>query len=398
MALALLVDGRLDLCMAIVEHFIFQIKHYNKILNGNRTYYLCRAQPPFLTDLALQVFNQLDRSQMAENKQWLKRAIQAAIKEYHRYWMVEPSLDVKTGLSRYRPVGKGIPPETEASHFTHILQPFADKRGISVNEYILGYNDGTIQEPELDEYMQHDRGVRESGHDTTYRLEKKCADLATVDLNSLLYKYEIDIASAIECMFDDELEMEEEFDLSPWPITPEAFAAGAPREKSTSRPMKSAEWYARAKARQAKLDDLCWNEGHAMYFDYDTKLERQAPYESATTFWPMWAGCASENQALALVYKAMPKLEVAGGLVSGTEESRGTISLDRPNRQWDYPFGWPPHQIMAWVGLQRYGFEEEASRLAYRWVYMMTLAFVEFNGVVVEKSNVVSLSHFVEAE
>lgn len=34
----------------------------------------------------------------------------------------------------------------------------------------------------------------------------------------------------------------------------------------------------------------------------------------------------------------MSKFEVIGGLVSGTEESRGKISLDRPNRQWDYPY------------------------------------------------------------
>lgn len=33
----------------------------------------------------------------------------------------------------------------------------------------------------------------------------------------------------------------------------------------------------------------------------------------------------------------MSKFEVIGGLVSGTEESRGKISLDRPNRQWDFP-------------------------------------------------------------
>lgn len=102
--------------------------------------------------------------------------------------MVEPALDTVTGLSRYRPAGRGIPPETEASHFTHLLQPYATKLGKSVNEYIDGYNDGSIQEPELDEYFLHDRGVRESGHDTSYRLEKKCADLATIDLNSLLYK------------------------------------------------------------------------------------------------------------------------------------------------------------------------------------------------------------------
>ena len=40
------------------------------------------------------------------------------------------------------------------------------------------------------------RAVRESGHDTTYRFEKICGNLGTIDLNSLLYKYEVDIAAA----------------------------------------------------------------------------------------------------------------------------------------------------------------------------------------------------------
>jgi len=229
MALGLLVDGKIDLAMSIVEHCIFEIKHYNKVLNGNRSYvsassnqaarsyiasfapikelgrrqgantqYLARSQPPFFTDLALQIFNQLDRSNMEWNKNWLKRAIKSAIKEYNAYWMVEPSLDPVTGLSRYRPAGLGIPPETEASHFTHILQPYAQKLGISVNEYIDSYNDGSIKEPELDEYFLHDRGVRESGHDTSYRLDRKCADLATVDLNSLLYKVRVVHLSVIK--------------------------------------------------------------------------------------------------------------------------------------------------------------------------------------------------------
>jgi hypothetical protein len=38
MALGLLVDGRFDLAMSIVEHCIFEIKYYNKVLNGNRSY------------------------------------------------------------------------------------------------------------------------------------------------------------------------------------------------------------------------------------------------------------------------------------------------------------------------------------------------------------------------
>jgi len=55
------------------------------------------------------------------------------------------------------------------------------------------------------------------------------------------------------------------------------------------------------------------------------------------------------------------------------------ITLDRP-----------PHQIMAWVGLERYGYLEEAQRLAYRFLYMMTTAFVDFNGVVPEKVRLTS--------
>ncbi|TYJ57211.1 hypothetical protein B9479_002126 [Cryptococcus floricola] len=398
MALGLLVDGRLDLAKGIVEHCIFEIKYYNKVLNGNRTYYLCRSQPPFLTDYALQIYNQLDRSKPEENKAWLKRTIRAAIKEYHRYWMQEPSLDTVSGLSRYRPSGLGIPPETESTHFTHIVQPYAQKLGISVLEYLAGYDDGTILEPELDDYFMHDRGVRESGHDTSYRLDKKCADLGTVDLNSLLYKYEFDIASAIQVIFDDHLEMDEEFELSPWPITPEAFEEGAPRELSINVVQTSKHWFERAAKRKETMDKLCWNDRLGMYFDYDTKARKQTRYESVTTLWPMWAGMASEEQASMLVHNALPKFEVAGGLVSGTEESRGIISLDRPNRQWDYPYGWPPHQIMAWVGLERYGYIDDASRLAYRWIYMMTLSFMDYNGIVPEKFDVVELSHLVDAE
>jgi len=33
--------------------------------------------------MALQIFNQLDRNKADANKEWLRRAIQAAIKEYH---------------------------------------------------------------------------------------------------------------------------------------------------------------------------------------------------------------------------------------------------------------------------------------------------------------------------
>ncbi|GAA5983817.1 hypothetical protein JCM11641_005204 [Rhodosporidiobolus odoratus] len=405
-SLGLLADGQVELAKGIVEHFLFEIKHYKKILNGNRSYYLMRSQPPFLTDLALQVYAQLDPENAVENKDFLKRAIQGAIEEYHIVWQEERRLDSVTGLSRYRPDGLGIPPETEASHFTAVLQPYADKLGISVNEFTEQYDSGEAKVPELDDYFQHDRGVRESGHDTTYRFEKRCANLGTIDLCSLLYKYESDIAIAIRDHFDDSLTLEHDFPLTPFPFGTEVPYTPSDSSlpdlslpaRSTERVQTSAEWFARAARRKVLADHYLWHEGRGIYGDWDCKKKKQSLYDSVTTFWPMWCGMASEAQAEKVMKCSLHKFEVAGGLVSGTESSRGRVSLQRPNRQWDYPAAWPPHQIMAWVGLQKYGYTHEAQRLAYRWLHMLTTGFVEAGGCVPEKFNAVEGTSNIDAE
>lgn len=382
-SLGLLVSDRVDLAKAMVINFCFCIQHYGKILNANRSYYLTRSQPPFLTDMALRVYERIKNE--PDSKGFLRNAVLAAIKEYHSVWVAEPRLDVSTGLSRYRPEGFGIPPETESSHFTHILTPYAVKNHMSLDQFVKAYNTGEVKEPELDEYFLHDRAVRESGHDTSYRLERVCANLATVDLNSLLYKYEVDIAQIIRVHFQDKLEIPVEF-----------------RTSSTQdiEIESSARWDRRSQQRKRRMNHYLWNEEQGMYFDYDTHKRERTGYESVTTFWTMWAGLASPQQSVMMMHNALPKFEEFGGLVSGTEKSRGPLGLDRPNRQWDYPYGWAPQQMLAWTGFLKYGYQEEAQRLAYKWLYMITKAFVDFNGVVVEKYDVTHPTepHRVEAE
>ncbi|RCI02348.1 alpha,alpha-trehalase nth1, partial [Rhizopus stolonifer] len=198
------------------------------------------------------------------------------------------------------------------------------------------------------EYFLHDRAVRESGHDTTYRYEGRCANLATIDLNSLLYKYETDIADMITSELDGDLV---DYD-------------GVVQDAGL--------WRERARQRKARIDKYLWNEQEGLYFDYDTVAEENIHYESVTTFWAMWAGCASQAQAERMTRQSLHKFEVMGGLVSGTIKSRGEISLDRPNH------------------IQQ--------RLAYRWLYIITKSFVDFNGVVPEKYDVVGLTHKVQVE
>lgn len=383
-SLGLLVNDKVDLAKSMVQNFCFCIKHYGKILNATRSYYLCRSQPPFLTDMALRVYDKIKHEPGA--LEFLRQSLLAAIKEYYSVWTAEPRLDPVTGLSRYRPEGLGVPPETEAGHFVHILEPYVKKHNMTFDEFVRAYNHGDIKEPTLDDYFMHDRAVRESGHDTTYRFEGICADLATIDLNSLLFKYETDIARTIRNVFHDKFEVPDD-----WLAT---------NNPNATKLETSAMWDRRAKRRRLAIDKYLWNEQAGMYFDYNTHKREQCNYESATTFWALWAGVSNPKQAAAMVTKALPKLEAFGGLLSGTEESRGEIGLERPNRQWDYPYGWAPQQILAWTGLYRYGFNEEAERLAYKWLFMITKAFVDFNGVVVEKYDVTRPidPHRVDAE
>jgi alpha,alpha-trehalase len=370
-ALGLLIDGRVELAQTMVDNFVYEIQYYGKILNANRSYYLTRSQPPFLTSMALAVYEHLPKS--AESKTWLANVFQTAIREYWSVWM-NPHHLTETGLSRYYDIGWGMPPETEPTHFDAVLQPYADRAGLDVRTYAQLYCEGKINEPKLDAYFVHDRAVRESGHDTSYRLENRAANLNTVDLNALLYKYEVDIARTIKKKFGDALPMPD------------------------GKIQRSAEWLARAHQRKQRMNELMWDQTHGMFFDYNFVQKAQTGYESATTFYPLWAGLATLEQAEALVKRALPLLEAAGGLVASTESSRGPLSAERPPRQWDYPFGWAPHQMLLWQGLQHYGYHAEAQRLAYRWLYMITRNAADYNGTIPEKYDVVERTHHVFVE
>ena len=259
--------------------------------------------------MALQVYEKIKHEPDALD--FIRRAIIAAIKEYRTIWTLRdgPRRDPITGLTRYRPDGVGIPPETEASHFHHLLQPFAEKHNMTFEEFQVAYNDGKVHEPELDVYFMHDRAVRESGHDTTYRFEGVCADLATVDLNVLLYKYETDISATIRKLFNDSL-------LIPGLREPETSSA----------------WDRRAQRRKKLVDKYLWNEEKGMYFDYNCLAKEQTTYESATTFWALWAGIATPLQASKMVERALPKFAFVGDLwpeqnpVAGTSLMHPTVS------------------------------------------------------------------------
>ena len=146
------------------------------------------------------------------------------------------------------------------------------------------------------------------------------------------------------------------------------------------------------------MDDYLWDEPSGSYLDYYLPESRRHPFVSATALSPLWAGMASDDQAAKSVANVLPKLMERGGVASCDEASRGEVGKDRPQRQWDYPNGWAPHQMMIWKGLDQYGFSDLLQECIYRWLFMITRNAVDYNGTIPEKYDVVAATHKVFAE
>ncbi len=387
--LGLLQDHRNDLARGMADNLLYEVQYYGKIPNANRTYYLTRSQPPFLTSIIRAVYD----SGMVD-KNWLASALKTAAAEYQNVWLSKDRL-VKIGhyeLSRYYDTGNGPCPEVEPGHYDEKIQPWLvqvkpENPDVPLtpfrflNEYLYAgkFADLKADGLTLDQFFKHDRAVRESGHDTTHRFDDRTADFVSVDLNSLLYKYETDYAELLENEFGGKL-----------------LSLGKDYGDA-------AFWRQRAAVRKQAMLALMWDDQRGFFFDYDVLNHRRSTYISATGLYPLWAKMldASAPKEMEQVRRtesfACEKLEQPAGLAATAKES--VESARRHDaRQWDYPYGWAPHQMLAWRGLKNYGLDADASRLAYRWLYTIVKNAHDHNGTIPEKYNVVTGSHEVFVE
>ena len=376
--LGLLRDGRLDLARNIVDNFLFEIQYYGTVLNANRTYYLTRSQPPFLTSMVWDVY----RAQKAaghEDRAWLERAYESASHDYEM-WVREPHLAGDTGLSRYYdfgdgPVAEGLQDETgyyrtvATFFYTHpelAAGELIETRPDQANPEAVGFSfslqvcESTTDGQKCDpfrtlsltrDFYKGDRSMRESGFDVSFRFGPhgdRTHHFAPVCLNSLLYKTETDLEQMSQFLGKKE---------------------------------DAAKWRQRAEDRKQRMNKYLWDEQKGLFFDYDVDKQQRSTYEYITTFYPLWAGLATPDQARALL-KNLSSFEQAGGLA---------MSRTEPGTQWDYPYAWAPTQIIAVTGLRRYGFKSDADRIAYKFLSMIAENFRR-DGTIREKYNAVTRS------
>lgn len=200
----------------------------------------------------------------------------------------------------------------------------------------------------------HDIAEAESGWDMTPRFGRKALNYLPVDLNALLYKYESDFARA-------------------------AKIQGDKREE--------AKWEVAAAHRKAVMDKLMWSEIHGIFYDYNFVKERRGSVSSLAAYFPMWAGMVDGRQAAKLV-KALKKFEQKGGLATTDAQPLNQLVPGRIPTQWAYPNGWAPLHFLIVKGLQRYGYKQDARRIAHKWV-QTNLDWFNAKGIFLEKYNVV---------
>jgi len=375
----LLEDGRLELARGMVENFFFEIEHYGTVLNANRTYFLTRSQPPFLTSMILAVY-EAQKAAGHKDRAWLEKAYGYASKDYEM-WNRDPHRAGDTGLSRYIDFGSGPAPESvkdEAGFYRKVTVYFllhgaardyivvADNK--KAPEAVVGApytmqvcdTQRTMSKPDCEptkdvslagDYYKGDRAMRESGFDISFRFGPYGAathHYAPVCLNSLLYKTEKDLQQISEIL---------------------------------GRQQDATRWQQRAEERKSRVQQYSWDAARGLYFDYNLDAGARSNYEYITTFYPLWAGLATSEQAQA-VTRNLSLFEHAGGLAMSNQDN---------GVQWDYPYGWAPTNLLAIEGLRRYGFNDDANRISYEFLSMIAENFRR-EGTIREKYNVVTRS------
>jgi alpha,alpha-trehalase len=191
--------------------------------------------------------------------------------------------------------------------------------------------------------------MRKSGFDTSFRFGPFSGSTdvyAPVCLNSLLYKYERDMAHFASLL---------------------------------GHKSEATQWEARATARREAINKYLWNPTTGLFYDYNVTTNQPSTYNSLSAYYPLWAGLVTPAQA-ASVEHHLSLFEHDGGLAM-SDNASGT--------QWDLPFGWAPTNWLTTKGLTQYGFNDDAKRIANHFMQTVRQNF-ERDGTIREKYNVVN--------
>jgi alpha,alpha-trehalase len=320
----------------VVNNFAAALERYDRIPNGNRTYYLSRSQPPFFYLMV----SLLDENQ--PEKAWADYL--DALKTEHAFWTAEAH-GLRAGQARGRSV---VMPDGT------VLQRYYDDRNVPRDESYR-YDVETAEKadrPHEEVYLDLRAGA-ESGWDFSSRWfdegeglnSIRTTDIVPVDLNALLYGLERAIAEG--CSFAGDQVCSDRFGSL-------------------------------ASTRKRAIETYLWSdEGYFADWDLEERRVRNRP--TAAMLYPLFTGLAGNQKAVLTLDEAEEHLVARGGILP---------TPVRSGEQWDAPNGWAPHQWIAVVASDAYGRPELADAVAQRWVRTVARGYCE-SGKLTEKYDVI---------
>ncbi len=320
----LILSGKLGQAINNTENIAYLINRYGHMPNGNRTNFLNRSQPPFFSMMVRDIYD------ITGDLKWLSEMYASVDKEYS-FWI--RNRQTENGLSRYYHSLKGDEPE----------QMIRESAAYLVKRYKVA--------PATDlktafEYAENIRITCESGWDCNSRFGMNNQNHNWIDLNSLMYSIEKNME-----YFSTELQNGE-----------------------------THTWRERAEKRLERMNSFCLT-GSGYFADYDIGAGKVSDFVSLASFYPMFVGALTAEQARATV-ALLPRLEMTYGLAC-CEKRDDLLDL-----QWDYPNGWGCLHFIVIRGLLRYGYENDALRIAQKYCDLVESCY-EKTGNLWEVYNVV---------
>ncbi len=265
--LGLFLSGRSQQAKNNVDNMLHLVERYGFMPNGNRTYFLTRSQPPFLSYMVRDVYEQVP------DPDWLRHAY-AALKIEYQFWQTRRSSPI--GLAHYDD-------ESDPDKLPEIAAEFVRRIG---------------QQPPMPQAQlaRHFYATAESGWDINPRWEFMCYNYAPIELNALLFGLEKNMA-----YFAGQLLNGEEL-----------------------------LWQHRAEQRSHAVTQYLQTPD-GLLMDYNFVTGRHSQIFSAAAFYPLFVGMATPEQAAAIVQNLPRLEAAHGILTCEANQAPGNFQWDYPN-------------------------------------------------------------------
>ena len=269
----MILIGKTEYAKNNIDNMLYLVETYGHMPNGNRTFYLNRSQPPFLSRMVRDVFEQ------TKDIEWLKGAYRTLEKEY-RFWQTEKLSP--SGLNGY--LGYKVLQDEMDS----VTKQFCRRCKLDADRF--------VSDEQKRELCQAAFSMYESGWDCSARFVDRGHHFNAVDLNSLLYDMEENMRVLSGYLFLGE----------------------------------DALWEERKQARREKMKQRMWNEESGLFLDYNFADDSISTCKTTASFYPLFANLATKEEAARAV-AFLPELETAYGVCCGEKQDSRGCQWDHPN-------------------------------------------------------------------